>query len=263
MLKRVVSAAVLLPLFVLLLVAAPAPLFGALVLGVSAAAAWELGRMFTRAGRAAYPGLGVAAAFAVTLSFAVPGAPVIVLSAVVMLALSTPVWLGAAPSVEPVAATLLAAVYVGWSLGHALLLRGLAEGAWLVLFLVGVTWAGESAAYLVGSAIGRHPLAPVISPAKTIEGAGAQLVVSVLSALLLGRWLLPAWPAAFVAVAGAVLGTIGQLGDLAESFVKRSLGAKDTGALIPGHGGLLDRIDGLLFNAPSFYYCVKLWGAAS
>lgn len=263
MLKRVLSAAVLLPLFVLVVVAAPRALFVALVVAVSAAAAWEIGRMFERAGRPAYPGLGVAAAFAVTVSFTVPDAPVIVLTAVVTLVMSAQVWVGAPLSLEPVAAGLLAAVYVGLPLGHAVLLRELAEGAWFILFLVGVTWAGESAAYLVGSAIGRHPLAPAISPAKTMEGAIAQLVVSVLSALVLAHWLLPAWPLSFTAGAGAFLGIIGQLGDLAESVVKRSLGTKDTGALIPGHGGLLDRIDSLLFNVPSFYYYVKLWGATS
>ena len=263
MLKRVLSAAVLLPLFVLVLVVAPRALFVALVVAVSAAAAWELGRMFERAGRLAYPGLGVVGAFAVTLSFTVPGAPVIVLTAVVMLIMSAPVWVGAPLSLEPVAAGLLAAVYIGWPLGHAVLLRELSEGVWLVLFLVGVTWAGESAAYLVGSAIGHHPLAPAISPAKTMEGALAQLVVSVLASLVLGHWLLPAWPWSFTAGAGALLGMIGQVGDLAESVVKRSLGTKDTGALIPGHGGVLDRIDSLLFNVPSFYYYVKLWGATS
>jgi phosphatidate cytidylyltransferase len=263
MLKRVLSTAVLLPLFILVLVAAPPAVFIALVVAVSAAAAWELGRMFQRAGRPAYPRLGVAAAFAVTLSFAVSGASVIVLTGVVMLVMSAPVWGGAPLSIEPVAVGLLAAVYVGWPLGHAVLLRELPEGAWLVLFLVGVTWAGESAAYLVGSAVGRHRLAPAISPAKTMEGAIAQLVVSVISALILGRWLLTAWPATFTAGAGAFLGAMGQLGDLAESVVKRSLGTKDTGALIPGHGGVLDRIDSLLFNVPSFYYYVKLWGATS
>jgi phosphatidate cytidylyltransferase len=263
MLKRAVSAAVLLPLFVLVLVVAPPAIFVALVVAVSAAAAWELGRMFERAGRPAYPGLCVAAGFLVTLSFAVPGASVIVLTAVMMLVMSVPVWVDAPLSLEPAAAALLAAEYVGWPLGHAVLLHELAAGAWLILFLVGVTWAGESAAYLVGSSLGRHRLAPVISPAKTMEGAGAQLVVSVIAALLLGAWLLPAWPASFAAGAGAFLGVIGQLGDLAESVVKRSLGTKDTGALIPGHGGVLDRIDSLLFNVPSFYYYVKLWGGTS
>lgn len=262
MLKRVLSAAVLLPLFVLAVVVAPTALFVALVVGVSAAAAWELGRMFERAGRAAYPALGVIAALLVTLSFAAPGAPMLVLTAVVMLVMSAPLWMGAPLAVEPVAATLLAAAYVGWTLGHAVLLRALSDGPWLILFLVGVTWVGESAAYLIGSSIGRHKLAPVISPAKTVEGGIAQVVTSVLAAWLLGRWLLPAWPAAFTAGAGVFLGVVGQLGDLAESVVKRSLGTKDTGTLIPGHGGLLDRIDSLLFNVPSFYYYVKLWGGA-
>jgi phosphatidate cytidylyltransferase len=263
MLKRVLSAALLLPLFVLLVVAAPRAVFIGLLLVVSAAAAWEVGRMFERAGRPAFPGLGVLAALAVTLSFAVPGAPAIVLTGVVMLVMSAPVWLGASLALEPIAAGLLAAVYVGWPLGHGVLLRDLVDGAAVVLFVVGVTWAGESAAYVVGSAIGRYRLAPVISPAKTIEGAVAQVVVSVLMAALLGAWLLPTSGLGFVAGAGVILGTVGQLGDLAESVIKRSLGTKDTGTLIPGHGGILDRVDSLLFNVPSFYYYAKLWGGTS
>jgi phosphatidate cytidylyltransferase len=129
-----------------------------------------------------------------------------------------------------------------------------------VLFLVGVTWAGESAAYLVGSSIGRHRLAPILSPRKTVEGAIAQVIISVAAAMALGYWLLPACGLMGAAGAGAVLGVIGQVGDLAESAIKRSIGTKDTGDLIPGHGGMLDRIDSLLFNAPALYlYSLYAW----
>ena len=114
------------------------------------------------------------------------------------------------------------------------------------MFLVGTTWAGESAALVIGSAVGRHPLAPVISPRKTVEGAVGQLVVSVAAAGVLGVWLLPQWSAGLAMLVGAVLGVTGQIGDLAESVIKRSLGTKDTGGLVPGHGGVLDRLDGLL-----------------
>jgi phosphatidate cytidylyltransferase len=130
-----------------------------------------------------------------------------------------------------------------------------------VLFLVGVTWFGETAAYAVGSMIGRRKLAPVISPKKTVEGAVAQVVASVVAALVLAPWLVPGWSLAVAAGVGLVLGVVGQIGDLAESVIKRSLGTKDTGGLIPGHGGMLDRIDSLLFNAPVLYQLIAFTGA--
>jgi len=119
---------------------------------------------------------------------------------------------------------------------------------------------GESAAYLIGSALGRHPIAPTLSPRKTVEGGVAQLVVSIAAALALGAWLLPRCGLPGAAGAGMVLGLVGQVGDLAESAIKRSIGTKDTGDLIPGHGGALDRIDSLLFNVPALYfYSLYAW----
>ncbi len=120
-----------------------------------------------------------------------------------------------------------------------------------------MTWCGEAGAYFVGRRFGRHRLAPRVSPGKTIEGGMAQLVVSVLVALA-------AAPVAAISVLhalalGLVLGVVGQLGDLAESFLKRSAQTKDAGALLPGHGGLLDRLDSLLFNLPALYYYVSVF----
>jgi phosphatidate cytidylyltransferase len=94
----------------------------------------------------------------------------------------------------------------------------------------------------------------MISPRKTVEGAVGQLAASIVAAAALGAWLLPQWPMSTAIVGGALLGVVGQVGDLAESVIKRSLGVKDTGGLIPGHGGVLDRLDGLLFNAPALFY---------
>ena len=164
-----------------------------------------------------------------------------------------PLW-DEVPATEPAANTLLAILYVGWLLGYGILLHTSPSGDELVIFLVGVTWIGETSAYLVGSAIGRHKLAPVISPKKTVEGAIAQVVASVVSGAALGAWLLPQCGVAFALAGGALIGVIGQVGDLAESAIKRSVGTKDTGRIIPGHGGVLDRIDSLLFNLPAFYY---------
>lgn len=266
-LKRVASAVVGIPLFVWMVSWGPVWLFALFVTVVGAAAAWELHRMLAQAGRPTYGRLGVAATIVLTASFAVPASrvlpalPMLVLSLALAVLLSAPLWARGPLATEPMALTLLAVMYVGWLLGHTLLLYRLPDGADLVLLLVGVTWIGESVAYLVGSAVGRHKLAPVISPNKTVEGGVAQLVASVAGSLVLGAWLV-GWPAGRSAAAGALLGVVGQVGDLAESAMKRSVGVKDAGNLIPGHGGVLDRVDGLLFNAPALYYCAVLGASA-
>jgi phosphatidate cytidylyltransferase len=178
----------------------------------------------------------------------------------VVAVVTAPVWRGT-PDVERAANTLLAVMYVGWLLGFGILLHHTSPlGDELVLFVVGVTWVGETAAYLVGSTLGRHKLAPIVSPRKTVEGALAQVVASMLTGAALAGWLLPACGPGVGVGAGALLGVVGQFGDLAESAVKRSAGTKDTGGLIPGHGGVLDRIDSLLFNFPAFYYFSLLAG---
>jgi phosphatidate cytidylyltransferase len=123
-----------------------------------------------------------------------------------------------------------------------------------ILLLVSVTWLGETAAYLVGSTLGRHKLAPSISPRKTVEGAVAQLGVSMLAALGARAWFFPALSVESAIVVGLLLGVVGQAGDLMESAIKRSVDTKDTGRLIPGHGGMLDRMDSLLVNTPVLFY---------
>ena len=270
MLKRVASAVVLIPVFVWIGVWAPAWVFAALVVAVGTAAGWELTRLWERAGRATFPLLSVAAGAAVTASFLVPGLPGPIFTAAVAAFLAAGVWAASpmaptpgAPSVEPVVLGLFGLAWVNWLIGHAALLHALPDGAWLILTLVGVTWAGETAAYGIGSVIGRHKLAPAISPGKTMEGAAAQVTASVLAAPLLAAWFLPDWSVTRAVGAGALLSVLGQIGDLAESVVKRSVGVKDTGGLIPGHGGLLDRIDSLLFNVPALFYYTRLTGGGS
>ena len=259
LLKRLASTLVMLPVFLLIVIKAPGWMFDTLVVLVSAGALWELTRMLQRAGRPVYARLGVVAGTAVTATFAAgrmldPHAlPALAVALALGAILAAPVWRGEATS-EATAMTLLAVMYIGWLLGYGILLHGAPRGDDLMLFLVGITWVGETAAYLVGSTIGRHKLAPVVSPRKTIEGAAAQIVASVLTAMLLRVWLLPACGLAVAVAAGLLLGVTGQVGDLAESAIKRSVGTKESGGLIPGHGGVLDRIDSLLFNLPAFYY---------
>jgi phosphatidate cytidylyltransferase len=268
MVRRVASAIVLLPVFLLVLIQAPAYLFDALVVLASATALWELTRMLQLGGRPVHRALAVGAGTAVTAAFAATSwtadpfaVPAFVLAVVVAAVLTVPLLRGVAPATEPAANTLLAVLYIGWLLGYGILLQHSApRGDELILFVVGVTWIGETMAYVVGSTLGRHKLAPVISPRKTVEGAIAQVAASVLTAVALGAWLLPGCGMAAAVAGGALLGVTGQVGDLTESVIKRSVGTKDTGGIIPGHGGVLDRIDSLLFNLPAFYYFSRVVG---
>ena len=161
-----------------------------------------------------------------------------------------------------VTSTLLGAVYIGWAFGyHLILLRDIKlpaiseAGRGLIVFLLVTIWLGDTAAYLFGKRFGRHKLRPTISPAKTIEGTIAGLVFGALGGLGVWFFLLQdilSFPHALIL--GIILGIVGQLSDLSESVIKRSAEVKDSGDLIPGHGGLLDRCDSLIFSAPVFYY---------
>ncbi len=145
-------------------------------------------------------------------------------------------------------------LYVAYTLGHFLLLRNQQDGALLVLFVLLVTWAGDAAAYYVGKTWGARPLAPRLSPNKTVEGFLGGLVVAPLIAWIGHLWFLPVVTPVDCLILGILFTVLGLLGDLSESALKREAGVKDSGALIPGHGGMLDRVDSLLLNAPVFYY---------
>jgi phosphatidate cytidylyltransferase len=159
-------------------------------------------------------------------------------------------------SVQSVAFTLLGVFYVGWLLSYVLWLRLLIDGPYYVFYVFGVVWLGDAAALVGGTLIGRHKLAPSISPRKTIEGAVGGVLGSLCGAMLGGLWLLGHFTVAQCLMVGSILAVLGQLGDLSESLLKRSSGIKDSGMLIPGHGGILDKVDGILFGAPALYYYI-------
>jgi phosphatidate cytidylyltransferase len=142
---------------------------------------------------------------------------------------------------------------VAFPLTYAVRLHGLGtEGPSLLLFALVITWVGDSAAYFVGRTVGKHPLAPHLSPKKTWEGTLASLVGSLLVAAVFGRWL--SAPLPHLLAMGAAGNVAGQVGDLLESAYKRSAGVKDSGGLLPGHGGILDRIDALILAIPVVWY---------
>jgi phosphatidate cytidylyltransferase len=150
-----------------------------------------------------------------------------------------------------------AILLVAFPLSYAVALHGLARvGPKLLLFALVITWAGDSAAYFVGRAMGKHPLAPHISPKKTWEGSVGSMVGSLIVAWAFSYWIrIPIGHLLAMAVIGNVAG---QMGDLLESAYKRSAGVKDSGGLLPGHGGVLDRIDALILCIPVIWYYVVL-----
>lgn len=154
--------------------------------------------------------------------------------------------------------SLFGVLYVEFTLGHLLSIRLLPEGEFLIFFVILVTWAGDTGAYFTGKLLGRRPLAPRLSPNKTVEGLVGGLILAFLGATLAHFWFLPSLTLNDTLLTGVLLTLAGVIGDLSESAFKRHVGIKDSGNLIPGHGGMLDRLDSLLLTAPTFYYYM-LW----
>jgi phosphatidate cytidylyltransferase len=148
-----------------------------------------------------------------------------------------------------------AQIYVPFTLSHLLLFLRLPNGRRWIFLVLAVIFAGDTAAFYSGRLWGRHRLAPVLSPKKTVEGAVGGLVASLAMTVLAGKLLNPT-PLKLVSLLllGLGLALVGQLGDLMESMIKRASRVKDAGALLPGHGGMLDRLDSLLFAFPFTYY---------
>jgi phosphatidate cytidylyltransferase len=135
----------------------------------------------------------------------------------------------------------------------------LEPGAAWIVFVLAITFLSDTAAYFTGRLLGQHPMAPYISPKKSWEGAIGGLVFATLTGLLLVYLLglpIPLWIGALLGCIGSIAG---QAGDLAESLIKRQVDIKDSGRIIPGHGGILDRIDSLLFTAPVLYYMIMIF----
>ncbi len=144
--------------------------------------------------------------------------------------------------------------YVGFLLSHVSLIRNRMDGMQWVLFLIVIVWAGDISAFFSGSLLGRHKLYPKISPNKTFEGLGGTIVGSIIVALAFSRLFLPNLETGSCTLLAIGLAILGQLGDFTESMLKRSAQVKDSGSLIPGHGGMLDRLDSFLFSAPFLHY---------
>jgi phosphatidate cytidylyltransferase len=256
---RLVSAAVLIPLALALVLLGSPPVFCAVMVGLAAIAGLEWGGMILtaplRSRRAVAAVLSGLAAASVALSGSWAPLPILALAALFPLAFLAFASGTAelADAVRGAGLSVAGAVYAGSLLGVTALVFSVEHGRAWVLLLAAGAFVGDTAAYAVGRALGKRKLAPRLSPGKTWAGSigGALGTMGVVAAAKATLFPQLEWIDALLL--GLPLSAACQIGDLAESFVKRGCGVKDSGRLIPGHGGLLDRIDGFLFGAPVVY----------
>lgn len=239
---------------------APPWLFVLFLEAVVVAGVVEYAGLMERSGVPVPRVLAAAAAAAVCAGVAWPGAHAVpILAAAVLVTLLT-VLTSSQPAVQvpaAAAATLFPALYLGVPLALAASVRA-GWGREVLLLGLLVVLASDTAQYYTGTRLGRHRLAPAISPKKTVEGAAGGFVAGVAVMAGLGPLWLPALPVPRLVAIGIVLVGLGIAGDLFESLLKRSVGVKDSSALIPGHGGVLDRIDAFLFVIPGYFLVLRL-----
>jgi phosphatidate cytidylyltransferase len=266
---RVLTAIIGLPLILLLIFQGPPWGFFLLVLPACMLGAYELLGM-------THPGDAISQAFGVLLTASVSSAvyfggvdPRVFWSTLIVIPFASMLWtlvrlgdiktaalrmlaLAAAPTMVGLPMTLLAVMRRD---------RG-AEGPSLVVLALAFSWAADTGGYFAGRFFGKHPLYAAVSPKKTIEGAIGGLAAAVLFALIYRALLMPHRSAVAIGILALVATVVGQAGDLGESLLKRSVGVKDSGAIVPGHGGILDRVDALLLTSVSVYL-YTLWFPAN
>lgn len=223
---------------------------------------WEFYTLADRAGYASSRAVGMVAGLTLAILSQVGDRRWILaaLSALLLYVLSAQLGPRRTRALSRAAGTVLGVLYVGYFAAHLLLLRKLQHGMAFTFLVFGTVWATDAAAYFVGRWRGQRKLAPDVSPNKTVEGAAAGVVCGVTGALVV------AWafgiPLELGALAGALCSVAAVAGDLWESALKREAQVKDSGSVLPGHGGFLDRFDGLLFAAVVGYYVFATWTGA-
>ena len=274
--KRVATALVLTPVLALIAVSPPWVFF-LIVVVMGEIALWEFYKLVESNGYRCLKSIGMVATFFLLYflffqSTGIEKGESFILEALIVSLLAVPISMvarvinGRSPekSLEGIALTYFGILFVGFFLGHQILIRGMGDddhcalGAKLLLFLYVVVCAGDIGAYYIGSSWGRRPLAPGISPKKSVEGAIGGIGSSALAAIAFALFFLKELPLHQAFNLGWILGIFGILGDLSESLLKRSLKAKDTGSILPGHGGLFDRIDSLIFAGPVLFYLLRM-----
>jgi phosphatidate cytidylyltransferase len=258
-LRRVYTAAILAPTIYVIIRYLPPWALTLLLIAVGSIALMELYHInFQARPNRALIGMGLASSALILARIHLP-LPLAEILAGSILALLVVMLFSSSPiehRLKDTAITVFGVLYVGLTLSTLVSTRSLPAGELLVFFVALVTWAGDTGAYYAGILWGTHLLAPSVSPKKTVEGLLGGMALATGSALLAQAWFLPQLSSWDALVLGVLLTGSGVLGDLCESAIKRSAGVKDSGGILPGHGGMLDRLDSLLFTAPAFYYYV-------
>ena len=255
------SAVVALPPLILIIRLSPPLYFSILISLAASRGAWEFFRIAQVPGKPVVWIIGSLIAAGITFGghLGLYLLPYLVLWTTLLLFFSSALWLPANtwPGPRGWVGGAVGALFVGTTLGSLILLRnfgGESEGWRWIFYLLLVIWGSDTGAYYAGRSFGKHPLSPRLSPNKTIEGAIAGLATGVVGGILAWSWFLPPktslWETCGVSLLLAITGIIG---DLAESAIKRSGDTKDSGGIIPGHGGILDRLDSVMFAGPILY----------
>jgi phosphatidate cytidylyltransferase len=263
--KRIITALIALPVLIAsILVPWLWPLFVALALFAMVAGLYEFWWLARKREMKPDIVVGFATAAALFIAFYFNDLPLIILILILftMASLAAAMLKGAPfdKMIASVGATVLGVLYVVLLGGHLVALRTIADldvqphASDLLSFFFLVIMGSDTGAYYTGRTLGRHKLAPAISPGKTWEGAVGGLLASLLMAALAHFWFFPELSLKAALPLAALMNVLGVIGDLTESALKRGAGAKDAAQILPGHGGLLDRLDSLLFNAPVIYY---------
>lgn len=275
---RYISAAVAIPLGLAICLFS-ATLFNLLVIVLTAIGATEFYAMSRHRGFSPHSALGVLCTIAVCIAASVGDVLVVAYTLVVSITIICTLAMtrGVRDAIANIAVTVFGILYVGWFCSHIILLRLLPleagdemlnfGGAGYVIMLLILLWLDDGGAFFAGTAWGRRKLIPAISPNKTIEGSVGGIFMTLVGALLvkdlgillriLNVALFPDFSYRTYLLIGLGVGVLGQVGDLCESYLKRDAGLKDTGNLLPGHGGFLDRFDSLILTAPLFYYLLR------
>ena len=251
--KRILTAAVALPLLILITIYFPDWLFAIVVTLFAAAATDEFLALGEKKGISRPRRWFLAMPALVVMSFlqGPEWAAASLVAAAVLLMTATVLAGKIETGFDIVLTGLSSLVYCALTLGFLILI----PRPW-ILVLLAIVWVGDAAAYYGGRALGRHLLAPKISPRKTVEGSIAGITGSLIAGIVGGGWVLGKPWIAMVGIC-ALTAAAGQIGDLAESVLKRSAGVKDSSSILPGHGGILDRLDSLFFATPIFYWLLK------